>query len=109
MVQQEKQTIKKHLKFVKQELLASFVEHSDGEEDYSELIEEVRNAKEPQDGIDSAKKCGNLLKATTKKIINIVGKQSEILKRFRDEDGFFHRLGLSRSNIYFKNSLYKFL
>ena len=66
-MQQEKQTIKKHLKFVKQELLASFVEHSDGEEDYSELIEEVRNAKEPQDGIDSAKKCKNLLKATTKK------------------------------------------
>ena len=65
-MQQEKQTIKKHLKFVKQELLASFVEHSDGEEDYSELIEEVRNAKEPQDGIDLVKKCENLLKGTTK-------------------------------------------
>ena len=40
---------------VKQELLASLVEHSDEEGDYSELNGEVRNAKELKDGIDLVK------------------------------------------------------
>ena len=55
------------------------------------------------------KKYENILKGTKKKIIKIVGKQSELLKCFRDEDEFFDRIDLSRSNIYFKTSLYKFL
>ena len=38
---------KKTPEIIKQELLASLVEHSDGEGDYSKLNEEVRNAKEP--------------------------------------------------------------
>ena len=70
---------------IKKELLTSLVEHSDGEEDYLELNEEVRNAKEKRDGIALGKKYENVLKGTNKKIINIVGKQGEILKRFRDE------------------------
>ena len=70
---------------IKKELLTSLVEHSDGEEDYLELNEEVRNAKETRDGIALVKKYENVLKGTNKKIINIVGKQGEILKRFRDE------------------------
>ena len=94
---------------VKQKLLASIAEHSDGEEDYFELNEKVRNAKQPRDSIALVKKYENILKGTKKKIINIVGKQSELLKCFRDEDEFFDRIDLSRSNIYFKTSLYKFL
>ena len=94
---------------VKQKLLASIAEHSDGEEDYFELNEKVRNAKQPGDSIALVKKYENILKGTKKKIINIVGKQSELLKCFRDEDEFFDRIDLSRSNIYFKTSLYKFL
>ena len=70
---------------IKKELLTSLVEHSDGEEDYLELNEEVRNAKEKRDGIALVKKYENVLKGTNKKIINIAGKQGEILKRFRDE------------------------
>ena len=70
---------------IKKELLTSLVEHSDGEEDYLELNEEVRNAKETRDGIALVKKYENVLKGTNKKIINIVGKQGEILKRFRDK------------------------
>ena len=100
---------KKTPEIVKQELLASFLEHSDGEGDYSEFNEELRNAKEPQDGIDLVKKCENLLKGTKKKNINIVGKQGEILKCFKDGDDFFDRVRLSRSNIYIKISLYKVL
>ena len=94
---------------VKQKLLASIAEHSDGEEDYFELNEKVRNAKQLQDSIALVKKYENILKGTKKKIIKIVGKQSELLKCFRDEDEFFDRIDLSRSNIYFKTSLYKFL
>ena len=41
---------------IKKELLTSLVEHSDGEEDYLELNEEVRNAKEKRDGIALGKK-----------------------------------------------------
>ena len=55
------------------------------------------------------KKCENLLKGTKKKNINIVGKQGEILKCFKDEDDFFDRVRLSRSNIYIEISLYKVL
>ena len=94
---------------VKQELLASIVEHSDGEEDYLELNEEVNIAKEPKDITALVKKYEHLLKGANKKIINIVGKKDELLKRFRDEEEFFDRTGLSRSNIYFKISLYKSL
>ena len=42
-------------------------------------------------------------------MINIVGKQRELLKCFRDEDECFDCFDLTRSNIYFKISLYKFL
>ena len=71
---------------VKQKLLASIAEHSDIEEDYFELNEKVRNAKQLQGSIALVKKYENILKGTKKKIINIVGKQSELLKCFRDED-----------------------
>ena len=46
---------------------------------------------------------------TNKIIINIVGKQGELLKRFKEQDEFFDSVGLSQSNIYFKVRLYKFL
>ena len=56
-----------------------------------------------------SEKYENFLKGANKKILNVVGKQGELLKCFRDEDEFFDRIGLGRSNIYFKISLYKFL
>ena len=61
-----------------------------------ELNEEVKNEKEPKDGIALVKKYEDLLKGANKKIINIIGKQGEILKKFR----FL---------IYFKIRLHKFL
>ena len=51
-----------------------------------EFNEEVRDAKEQQDGIDLVKKYEDLFRGASKKIINIVGKQGELLKRFRDGD-----------------------
>ena len=44
-----------------------------------------------------------------KEIINVVGKQGELLKRFKDSDELFDGVSLSWSNIYFKIRLYKFL
>ena len=74
-----------------------------------EFNEEVRDAKEQQDGIDLVKKYEDLFRGANRKIINIVGKQGELLKRFMDEDEDFDLIRLSRSNISFKISLYKFL
>ena len=51
-----------------------------------ELNEEARDTKEQQDGIDLVKKFEDLFRGASKKIINIVGKQGELLKRFRDGD-----------------------
>ena len=49
------------------------------------------------------------MKGANRKIINIVGKQGELLKRFKDSEEFFGCVDLSRSITYFKISLYKFL
>ena len=73
------------------------------------MNEEVKNAKEPKDGIALVKKYQHLLKGGNKKIINIVGKQGELLNRSKHDDEFFDCVGLNQSNIYFKISLYKFL
>ena len=69
----------------------------------------MKNAKDLKDGISLVKKYEDLLKGANKKIINIAGKQGELPKRFKDSDQFFDGVGLSRSNIYFKTRLYKFL
>ena len=71
------------------------------------MNQEVKNAKKPKDGISLIKKYEGLLKGTNRTIINIVGKQGELLERFKDSDEFFDSVGLRRSNIYFKIGLYK--
>ena len=50
-----------------------------------------------------------LLKGANREIINIVGKQEELLKKFKESDEFFSSVDLSWSNIYFKMRLNKFL
>ena len=80
MQQKKKRKKRKHLKESNKNFQASLVEHSDGEGDYSELNEEVRNAKKTKDGIALVKKYEDLLKGGNKKIINIAGKQGELLK-----------------------------
>ena len=73
------------------------------------MNKEVKNPKGPKDGISLVKKYEDLLKGANRKITNIVGKQEELLKRFKDSDKFFSRVGLNRSNIYLKVRLHKFL
>ena len=62
---------------IKKELLASILEVFNEEEGYLQINEEV--------GMALVKKYEDLLKGANKKIINIVGKQGELLKRFKEE------------------------
>ena len=94
---------------IEKELLASISEVFDEEEEYVSMNEEVKNAKEPKEGISLIKKYEDLLKGANKKINNIVEKQGELMKRFKDSNEFFDGVGLSQSNIYFKIRLYKLL
>ena len=70
---------------IKKELLASILEVFNEEEGYLQINEEVKNAKELKDGMALVKKYEDLLKGANKKIINIVGKKGELLKRFKEE------------------------
>ena len=97
---------KKTPEIIKKELLASILEVFE-DEDYLQICEEVKNAKNLKDGISLVKKYEDLLKEANRKIINIVGKQGQLLKRFKDSDRFFDGVGLSRSNRYFKINLHK--
>ena len=94
---------------IKKELLESVIEVSNKEENYLQLNEEVKNAKELKDGIALVNKYENLLKGVNKRSINTVRKQGQILKTFKEEDDFVNCVDLSRSNIYFKIRLHKFL
>ena len=101
------ETKKKSPQAIKQELLASIIEILDKHD--SLLNEEARNVKEPKEAISIIKKYERLLKEQHREIINILGKQVEFLKTFRERDEVFSRVGLSRSSIYFKIRLHKFL
>ena len=92
---------------IKKELQESILKVS--EEENTNLNEEVKNVKSLNERISLVQKYENLLKGTNKKIINIVGKQGKLLKRFKEEDEFSNSVGLSKSNRYFKMRLFKFL
>ena len=92
---------------IKKELQESILKVS--EEENTNLNEEVKNVKSLNERISLVQKYENLLKGTNKKIINIVGKQGKLLKRFKEEDEFSNSVGLSISNRYFKMRLFKFL
>ena len=69
---------------IKKELQESILKAS--EEENTNLNEEVKNVKSLKEGISLMEKYENLLKGANKKIINIVCKQGELLKRFKEED-----------------------
>ena len=80
---------KKKTEKIKKELLASIPEVSNEEEDYLQMNEEVKIAKEVKDCMYLVKKYENLLKGANKRIINIVKRQGEILKKSKEEDELF--------------------
>ena len=66
-----------------------------GKKDYSELNEEVKIVKKPKETISLFKKQEELLKGENIKIINILGNQEELLKKFKGSDELFSRVDLS--------------
>ena len=48
------------------------------------------------------------LKGENRKIINIVGKQGDLVKKFKESDEFFSYVGPNQSNTYFKIHLHEF-
>ena len=55
----------------------------------------VGNAKEPREALLLIKKYEDFIKGQHRKIVNIVGKQEELLKKFKENDEFLSRVGLS--------------
>ena len=74
-----------------------------------EVKKDAISTKKPKDAISFIKKYEDLLKGAYRKIINIVGKQGELLKKIQEGNEFFSHVCLSRSNIYFKIRLCTFL
>ena len=77
-------------KIIKKELQESVLEVS--EEQNANLNEEVKNRKSLNQGISLVKKYENLLKGANKKVINIVGKQGQLLKRLKKRMNFLTAL-----------------
>ena len=78
----EKNKQEKTPQTIKKEFLASKLEVSNEEEGYLQRNEELKDAKELKNGT-SLEKYEDLLKGANRKIINIVGKQGELLKDSR--------------------------
>ena len=62
------------------------------EQDYSGLNESVKNVNGPKGAIFLVKKCEDHLKREKRKIINIVEKQGELQKKFKESDGSFSHI-----------------
>ena len=74
----------------------------------SVLNEVVRNANQANEVILVIKKYKLLLKGENRKMIGMMGKQGELLKKIKETEEFFNHVDFSRSNIYFKIRMYKF-
>ena len=93
---------------VREELLHSLTEIEDGDE--PELDEAVKTMKDPKErSIALIELFEDILKTQNKRIINLVGRQVQLFKRFKEPDGFMDTVGLSCSYVCFKIWLHKFL
>ena len=95
------------LETIKKELLNSLNEIEDEVE--RRLDEMVGQIKNPEEAAGEIKLYENMLTTKNVTIINIVAKQGQLLQQFKELEEFFESVGLSRSTIYFKISLFKFL
>ena len=90
---------------VKDELLGLLINTE--KKDEPRLNNTARSAKEPKETIAIIKEYKEILKGQNEEIITIVGKQGQLLKWFKESDGFFAGVGLSQSNIpVLKNSMF---
>ena len=105
----KKKTEEKTLDCIEEELLSSLIDIE--KKDETGLDNAVRSVKDPKEAVAIIKECKYVVlpKGQNQKIIYIVVKQGELLKQFKQSDGFFEGAWLSRPNIYFKNRLFKLL
>ena len=100
-------TKKKTNESIKRELLNLFKENNDVEE--QGLNETVNNLNNSQEVIVIIRRYEDVIKTQNKKAAGYIAKQVELLKRFKDAQNFFDNVGQSKSIIYFKILLHKFL
>ena len=67
------------------------------------------NVNSSQKVISIIRRYEETIKTQNKRAIGYTGKQGELLKKFKDTENIFDNVGQSRSTIYFKILLYKFL
>lgn len=103
-----KNTSKKKTKeTVKDELLNSLMKKNKMEE---QGLEEMANIiADPKEAIRMIKQYEQMIKTQNKKVINIFGRQGQLLKKFKDNKNLFKTTCQSKSTIYFKIRLNKFL
>ena len=92
---------------IKRELLNSLKDNDDVEE--QRLNETANNVSNSQEAIVIIRRYKVIIKTQNKKAIQYIGKQGELLKKFKNSEIFFDNIGQSRLTRYFKISLYKFL
>lgn len=104
-----KNTSKKKTKeTVKEELLNSLMKKNKMEE---QGLEEIANIiADPKEAIRMINKhYEQMIKTQNKKVINIFRRHGQLLKKFKDNKNLFKRTCQSKSTIYFKIRLNKFL
>ena len=96
---------KKNTKTVKEGLLNVLRESYTVEESNSNS----QNIVDHREVIERIKHYDDIIKTRNKNTIRYESIQGQILKKFKNSEGYAENVGLSRSTIYFKTGLYKFL
>ena len=96
---------KKNTKTVKEDLLNLLRE--------SDTVQEsnfnIPNTIDKREVIERIKHYNEIIKTGNKTTIRYESIQGQMLKNFKDTEGFVENVGLSRSTTYFKIGLYRFL
>ena len=87
---------------------AEFIEKNDGVEEQG-LNETAKNVNNSQETIVIIRLYEEIIKTQIKKAIGYIGKQGEVLKKFKNTENFFENIGQSRSTVCFNISPYKLL
>ena len=82
---------------IKRELLNSLQENADVEE--QGLNETVNNVNNSQEAILTIYRYEGNIKTQDKKAVEYIGKQGQLLRKFKDTEHFFDKVGQSSSTI----------
>ena len=96
---------KKNTETVKEGLLNVLRESYTVEESNSNS----QNIVDHREVIERIKHYDDIIKTRNKNTIRYESIQGQIFKKFKNSEGYAENVGLSRSTIYFKTGLYKFL